>query len=100
MIVIYKAPARAPEIIRIDGSKESIREKLGGDFEAFPVLKGAMILCRKEDPALPYNVHFMGDCYRGPILLVGRGEKDAPTDLTTQLQVMLSTVLNQKERKA
>lgn len=96
MIAVFKAPAQAPQLIKIAGSKEDIRKKLGGDFEAFPVLKGAMILCRKEDPSLPYNVHFMGDRYCGPVLLVGRGEDDAPVDLRPQLQTMLTTVLTQK----
>lgn len=96
MKAIYKAPGRAPELIDIGSTAASLRKKLGGEFHAFAVLKGAMILCRKEDPSLPYNVHFMGDSWHGPILLVGRGEGDGFVDLTPQLQTMLTTVLTQK----
>ena len=96
MKAIYKAPGRAPELIDIGSTAASLRKKLGGEFHAFAVLKGAMILCRKDDPALPYNVHFMGDSWHGPILLVGRGEGDSFIDLTPQMQTMLTTVLTQK----
>ena len=99
MKAIYKAPGRAPELIDIGSTAASLRKKLGGEFHAFAVLKGAMILCRKDDPALPYNVHFMGDSWHGPILLVGRGEGDSFIDLTPQMQTMLTTVLSHKVGK-
>ena len=98
MKAIYKAPGRHPELINIGSTAASLREKLGGEFLAYPVLKGAMVLCRKEDPSLPYNVHFMGDSWHGPILLTGRGDGDSFIDLTPQLQTMLTTVLSQKEK--
>ena len=99
MIAVFKAPGLPPELVRIDGDKKSIHNQLGGDFEAFPALKGAMILHRKNGPDLPYNIHFMGDSWHGPVLLVGRGEDDSATSLTPQLQTMLSTVLTQKEKR-
>lgn len=99
MIAVFKAPGRPPELIRVDGTSEAFSKKLGGKFDAFPVLKGAMILCRKDDPSLPYNIHFMGDSWHGPVILIGRGEGDNFVDLTPQLQTMLTTVLTQKERR-
>lgn len=99
MTAIYKAPGRAPELIQIEGNATALRKKLGGEYDAFPVLKGAMILCLKEDSSLSYNIHFMGDSWHGPVLLLGRGEGDSFVDLTPQLQTMLTTVLTQKERK-
>lgn len=99
MKAIYKAPGRALELIDIGSTATSLRKKLGGEFHAYPILKGAMILCRKAGDDLPYNIHFMGDSWHGPILLVGRGEGDSFIDLTPQLQTMLTTVLSQKERR-
>lgn len=96
MIAVFKAPGRPPELVRVEGTADSLGKKLGGRFDAFPVLKGAMILCRKDDPSLPYNIHFMGDSWHGPVLLTGRGEGDSFVDLTPQLQTMLTTVLTQK----
>lgn len=96
MKAIYKAPGRAPELIDIGSTAASLRKKLGGEFNAFPVLKGAMILCRKTGDDLPYNIHFMGDSWHGPILLAGRGAGDSFVDLTPQMQTMLTTVLTQK----
>lgn len=99
MTAIYKEPGRAPELIRIPDDKETIRKKLGGDFEMLPLLRGALILCRKEDPSLPFNVHIMGGRYCGPVLFTGRSETDTPVDLSPQLQVMLTKVLSQKGEK-
>lgn len=96
MIAVFKAPGRFPELVRIEGTRDALSKKLGGEFNAFPVLKGAMILCRKDDPSLPYNIHFMGDSWHGPVLLTGRGDGDSFVDLTPQLQTMLTTVLTQK----
>lgn len=96
MKAIYKAPGRAPELIDIGSTTASLSKKLGGEFNAFPILKGAMILCRKAGNDLPYNIHFMGDIWRGPVLLTGRGEKNSFEDLTPQMQKMLIMVLSQK----
>ena len=99
MTTIFKAPGRSPDLIQIEPNPTAIRKKLGGDYEAVPVLKGAMLLCRKDDRTLPFNVHLMGGTYGGPILLVGRGLDDAMVDLKPQLQIMLTMVLSQKESK-
>lgn len=99
MTAIYKAPGRAPELIQVGDNAIALRKKLGGEFNAFPILKSAMILCLKEDSSLPYNIHFMGDSWHGPLLLTGRGEGDKFVDLTPQLQSMLVSVLSQKENK-
>lgn len=96
MKAVYKAPGRAPELIDIGSYAASLRKKLGGEYAAFPVLRGAMILRLKDDSEQPYNVHFMGDSWHGPILLIGRGEGDSFVDLTPPLQMMLTTVLTQK----
>ena len=99
MIVVFKSPGCAPELIKLDSSTDAIRKKLGGPYQISQVLKGAVILSRSDQQGIPYNVHFMGDNWHGPIILAGRGEGNVPTDLTPQLQSMLVSVLSQKDRK-
>ena len=96
MTAVFKEPGRFPTVVELPRTKAAAEKKLGGKYQAYPCLRGAMILCREDDAALPFNIHFMGDVYRGPILMLGR-DGDKPVDLSEQLCRTLLKALHQKE---
>lgn len=73
MKAIYKAPARAPEVIEVENTLEALQKKVGGYIEAVTIAPDACIVCNEEGwlRGMPYNITFGGVDLVGPILIVG-----------------------------
>ena len=93
MTAIFKNPEQAARFTEIGTTERDLTDMLGGDYDVIPALAGAMVLCRAVDVDLPYNVHFLGRHYSGPILIVGRGEGNCPVNLPRNLQKILLMAL-------
>jgi hypothetical protein len=93
MNVVYKAPGQKPEIIDIPNTLEALQEKVGGPIETVSFATDACVVCNEEGRILelPYNAHFCGVSFVGPILFVGiNGEEFTGLSENAARLIMLS----------
>lgn len=97
MRVLYKGVGEPPNRVELPNSLRALQASVGGRIEAHKFSASAAVVCNAEGAinGMPYNCHFLGVDWYGPVLIVGVNEEEF-CDIPESSFIFLESMVGRK----